>query len=331
MFKVSVIIPVYNTEEYLVDCLESVVNQSLQELEIVLVDDGSTDKSPKIIQDYKTKYPERIQVITKENGGQGTARNVAIPICRGKYIGFVDSDDCIELEMYEEMYRKAEETNADYVECDYRNVKVNQKGETEQIADYGGRVRTYRNKQDMFIDPMLAPWNKIYRAELLKDNDIRFPEGVIYEDTAFCLKAISVIQRFAFVPEKLVIHYYRGGSTMNVNKAGKVGDIFAVLQNVISFYQERGLYHTYRDELEYCMVKILLCSSMLRIAEVPNPKMRKQFCEDTWNMIRRYFPEYKKNPYMKGAGAKNFYMRCVTGWNLCLFCCCYRGMRWLFI
>ncbi|MST58324.1 glycosyltransferase family 2 protein [Waltera intestinalis] len=320
MFKVSVIIPVYNTEEYLEACLESVINQSLKELEIVLIDDGSTDTSPKIIHDFKMKYPERIQVITKENGGQGAARNMAIPVCRGEYIGFVDSDDYIEPEMYEKMYCKAKETDADYVECDYKNVKINDKGEQQQIADYGSRVRAYTGKQDMFIDPMLAPWNKIYRAELLKKSGILFPEGVIYEDTAFCLKAISMIQRFAFVPEKYVMHFYRGGSTMNVNKARRVGDIFAVLQNVISFYREVGLYDTYREELEYCIVKILLCSSMLRIAEVSNRKMRKQFCNDTWNMIKEYFPEYKHNKYIKCTGVKNLYMRCMTGWNIFIFC-----------
>ncbi len=320
MFKVSVIIPVYNTEQFLADCLESVVNQTLKELEIILVDDGSTDTSLEIIEAYRRKYPERIQVISKENGGQASARNMAIPLCHGEYIGFVDSDDYIEPEMYETMYLKAKAEDADYVECDYVNVKINDKGEQERIADYGSRVREYSDKQDMFIDPMLAPWNKIYRGEMLKKSGITFPEGLIYEDTAFCLKAISFIRRFAFVPRKFVVHFYRGGSTMNVNKAKKVGDIFAVLTNVISFYRREGLYDAYRYELEYVIVKILLCSSLLRIAKVPDKQLRARFCRETWDMITEYFPNYKKNKYLKTGGWKNLYMKIVTKRNIGIFC-----------
>lgn len=320
MFKVSVIIPVYNTEEYLVECLESVVNQTLQEVEIVLINDGSTDSSLEIMKNYQKIYPERIQLISKENGGQATARNVAIPLCHGEYIGFVDSDDYIEPEMYEKMYLLAKETNADYVECGYVNVRINDNGERERIADYGSRVRAYTSKKDMFIDPMLAPWNKLYRAKLLIESKVTFPEGLIYEDTAFCLKSISFINSYAFLPEKYVVHFYRGSSTMNVNKSKKVGDIFAVLENVITFYHDRELFSFYQKELEYEIVKILLCSSMMRISKVPDLKLKKQFCRETLSFINKYFPNYKDNGYIKNNGIKNMYMRYITGWNIHIFC-----------
>ena len=320
MFKVSVIIPVYNTEQYLEACLDSVLGQTLKELEVILVNDGSTDSSLKIMEKYQSEYPDRVRLLSKENGGQATARNVAIPLCTGEYIGFVDSDDYIEPEMYESMYRKAKEADADYVECDYVNVKVNAHGEQERIADYGSRVREYTSKEDMFIDPMLAPWNKLYRRTLLQESDVRFPEGYIYEDTAFCLKAISLVQSFAFVPEKFVVHYFRGGSTMNVNKSKRVANIFPVLKDVITFYQKHDLFEKYYPELEYEIVKILLCSSMIRISEIPDKKLRRQYCKDTWAMIREYFPKYKKNAYLKHKGMKNLYMKCVYGWNITLFC-----------
>ncbi len=320
MFKISVIIPVYNTEQYLEACLDSVFGQTLKELEVILVNDGSTDASLEIMEKYRAKYPERVQLLSKENGGQATARNMAIPLCTGEYIGFVDSDDYIEPEMYEGMYRKAKETDADYVECDYVNVKVNDRGEQERIADYGSRVREYTSKEDMFIDPMLAPWNKIYKRTLLQESDVRFPEGYIYEDTAFCLKAISLIQRFAFVPEKYVVHYFRGGSTMNVNKSRRVSNIFPVLKDVVDFYKRQDLFERYHSELEYEIVKILLCSSLIRVSEIPDRQLRKQYCKDTWTMISEYFPKYKKNTYLKNKGMKNLYMKCVYGWNIALFC-----------
>ena len=320
MFKISVIIPVYNTEQYLEACLDSVFGQTLEEIEVILVNDGSIDSSLKIMEKYQARYPDKVKLLSKENGGQATARNMAIPLCTGEYIGFVDSDDYIEPEMYEGMYRKAKETDADYVECDYVNVKVNDRGEQERIADYGSRVREYTSKEDMFIDPMLAPWNKIYKRTLLQGSDVRFPEGYIYEDTAFCLKAISLVQRFTFVPEKYVVHYFRGGSTMNVNKSKRVSNIFPVLKDVISFYQKHDLFETYHPELEYEIVKILLCSSMVRISEIPDKQLRKQYCKDTWAMIEEHFPKYKKNIYLKQKGMKNLYMKCVCGWNIALFC-----------
>ena len=320
MFKISVIIPVYNTEQYLEACLNSVFGQTLEELEVILVNDGSTDSSLNIMEKYQAKYPDRVKLLSKENGGQATARNVAIPLCTGEYIGFVDSDDYIEQEMYERMYQKAKETDADYVECDYVNVKVNADGETERIADYGSRVREYTCKEDMFIDPMLAPWNKIYKRTLLQESDVWFPEGYIYEDTAFCLKAISLVKRFAFVPEKYVVHYFRGGSTMNVNKSKRVANIFPVLEDVIAFYRKHELFEKYYSELEYEIVKILLCSSLIRISEIPDRKLKKQNCKDTWTMIMEYFPKYKKNKYLKNKGMKNLYMKCVYGWNITMFC-----------
>lgn len=320
MAKVSIIIPVYNTEKYIADCLDSVMGQSLKDIEVILINDGSTDSSLEIMKQYQQKYPDKIQLFSKENGGQATARNMAIPLCTGEYIGFVDSDDYIECNMYERMYRKAVDTNADYVECDYVNVMVNEAGEQERIADYGSRVRAYTDKKDMFIDPMLAPWNKIYRRELLQGSDVRFPEGLIYEDTAFCLKAISLINTFAFVPEKFVVHFFRGSSTMNINKSKRVGNIFDVLQDVIDYYKKHNIYEEYREELEYEIVKILLCSSMQRISEVPDKLLRKEFCKTTWKMIQENYPKFKHNRYMKNGGKKNLYMRCVFGWNIGLVC-----------
>ena len=320
MFKVSVIIPVYNTEKYLDDCLKSVVNQTLKEIEIILVNDGSTDSSLEIMERYKKDYPDRIQLISKENGGQATARNMAIPMCRGEYIGFVDSDDYIEPTMYERMYEKAIGISADYVECDYVNVKINDKGEQERIADYGSRVREYSSKKDMFIDPMLAPWNKMYRRELLQQGTVIFPEGLIYEDTAFCLKAISLVDTYVYVPEKFVVHFYRGGSTMNINKSYKVADIFKVLKDVIDYYKQNDIFDEYKEELEYIITKILLCSSMKRIAEIPDKKLRKRFSKETWEMIQEYFPKYKSNKYVRGKENILRYMRCVYGWNIGLFC-----------
>ena len=112
MYKLSVIIPVYNVENYLRECLDSITSQTVKDIEIICIDDGSTDNSPKILKEYQKK-DSRIKIITKENGGQASARNLGIKKAQGEYIAFIDSDDFIESEMLEKLYTKAKDNNLD--------------------------------------------------------------------------------------------------------------------------------------------------------------------------------------------------------------------------
>ena len=119
MPKVSIIVPVYNVEKYIEKCLESLVNQTLEDIEIIVVNDGTKDNSKEKILQYIEKYPQKIVYLEKENGGLSDARNYGLPVAKGEYIAFLDSDDYIEKNMYEEMYKKAKEENSDMVECDF--------------------------------------------------------------------------------------------------------------------------------------------------------------------------------------------------------------------
>lgn len=298
MKKVSVIVPVYNTEPYLRRCLDALVNQTLEDIEIVVVNDGSTDHSPNILQEYETAYPSKIKVLTKENGGQATARNMGIRCCTGEYIGFADSDDYVDTSMYEKMYSLAKQKDADFVECHYHYLQEKE-GKLIELKTRGN-IREYENRKDMFIDPQVSPWNKLYRREILTETEITFPEGVIYEDTAFYIKTISAIKRTAYLDEHLVYYFLRGSSTMNANKSRRVADIFAVLQDILDYYQSHQLYEEYADELEYFCVKILMCSSLSRIGRVEDKELEKQLLDKTFGMIQDNFPQYKKNPYFAG-------------------------------
>ena len=119
MIKVSIIVPFYNVENYIEKCLQSLVNQTLEDIEILLVNDGSKDRSEEIAKQFIEKYPNKIIYLEKENGGLSDARNYAIPHAKGEYIAFLDSDDYVETNMYEEMYNKAKKEDLDYVECDF--------------------------------------------------------------------------------------------------------------------------------------------------------------------------------------------------------------------
>ena len=128
--KVSVIVPVYNAEKYLRKCLDSLLHQTLQELEIVVINDGSVDNSPEILREYVEEYPDRFLYREQKNSGQAAARNRALSLCRGEYVGFLDADDFVRETMFERMYEKARETDADYVACGYTDLTTRESGKS---------------------------------------------------------------------------------------------------------------------------------------------------------------------------------------------------------
>ena len=304
MAKVSVILPVYNTEKYLPRCLDALVNQTLEDLEIIAVDDGSTDHSPAVLKKYAGIYGDKIRIITKENEGQAAARNMGIRASRGKYIGFADSDDCVDVSMFEKMYLLAEERKCHMVECHYHYIQETEKGNKELHTR--GNIRQHANRRDMFIDPQVSPWNKLYLREILLRPGLDFPEGLIYEDTSFYIKTIPYVLKSAYLDERLVYYFLRNTSTMNVNKNKKVADIFCVLQDILDFYRRYGFYEQFEKELEYFCTKILLCSSLSRIGRVKDAALEKELLDRTFCFVSEKFPEYKKNPYFTGK----------TGWYI---------------
>jgi len=311
MAKVSVIVPVYNTSKYLRRCLDALVNQTLEDIEILLINDGSTDDSLDILMNYQNKYPNKIKVISKENGGQATARNRGIKMCTGDYIGFADSDDCVDVTMFEKMYNLAIRDDADMVECHFHYIQETEKGEVELAPR--GNVRAYGSQKNMFIDPQVSPWNKLYKREILLKEGVNFPEGLIYEDTAFYIKTIPHVKKESYLDEKLVYYYLRGNSTMNANKSKKVGDFFYVLEDILSYYKCNGYFDVYKQELEYFCTKLLLCSSLSRIGRVTDKKLQGELLDKTFAFIKENFPEYKKNPYY--SGKIGLYVKLVKRWN----------------
>ncbi len=298
MFDVSVIVPVYNTSRYLRRSLDALCKQTLENIEIILVNDGSTDDSPAIMQEYQDKYKDKIRICNKANGGQATARNLGIREATGKYIGFADSDDYIDRDMFKKMYEKAVEEDADYVECHYHCLYED--GDNIREIPERGDIRAHADRKDMFINPQVSPWNKLYRREILQENDITFPEGVIYEDTSFYIKSIPFIEKSSYLEEKLVYYCVRNNSTMTANKNIKVADIFKVLDDMLIFFDRHNLTEEYREELEFFYAKIILCSSLGRIGRIGDKKLRKELVKKSFRLLRERFPNYRNNRYFDG-------------------------------
>lgn len=169
MPKVSVIVPFYNVEGYIEKCLETLVNQTLQDIEIILVNDGSKDRSVNIVKKFQSSYPEKIVYLEKENGGLSDARNYAIPHAKGEYIAFLDSDDYVEKDMYQKMYELAVKENSDMVECDfYWEYPDKTKKDIGEI---------YHGSNEMIEKIRVVAWNKLIKKEILEDTKIQFPKG----------------------------------------------------------------------------------------------------------------------------------------------------------
>lgn len=310
--KVSVIVPVYNTEKYLRKCLDSLVNQTLKEIEIVVVNDGSTDGSKAILEEYKEIYPEKFQLVHKENGGQASARNVALKIANGEYIGFLDSDDFVKEEMFEKMYTAAVHNSADYVACGYTDITY-EDGKEVVLKEYVAS-KVARENKDLFFGALVSPFLHLYRKEVFELSGVLFPEGYIYEDTAFYLNLIPHLGKIVTIEEPLAVRVRHSNSTMSTFKKERVRHIFSVIECAIDYYRANGHWANFQKELEYFCVKILYCSSLERISKLGKYGDSVELADETLQFVKDNFAQYRKNPYLK-SGLINLYIRsinCVT-------------------
>lgn len=221
MIKVSVIVPVYNVEEYLEKCLESLVDQTLKDIEIIVVNDGSPDNSQEIIDRYSKKY-KNIKSYKKENGGLSDARNYGLKKASGKYISFVDSDDYIAPNMLENMYNHAIKNKLDIVVCDTINVYPDK--EQYLISNY---QYSENNVKNYLISPPMA-CIRLYNHILF--DSISFKKGIYYEDLELTPKLVNQTTKIGFVNEGLYYYLQRTGSIMKQQVWNdKLLDIFKVL------------------------------------------------------------------------------------------------------
>jgi glycosyltransferase involved in cell wall biosynthesis len=232
MPKLSIIVPVYNVELYLPKCLDSIINQTFTDFELILVNDGSTDSSVDICCNYIQK-DSRIVLLDKENGGLSSARNLGLSNAKGQYVAFVDSDDWIDLSMYNSMISALEEMNADIVICGQKVVNMN--GSLDVINTIEDSVLYSEEEATKLIlkDEKIFSfaWDKVYRKELF--NNIRYPEGRIYEDTATTYKLFHRTKSVYHINEAYYYYVRRQGSICY--EVGK--EVLRMQHNFLSFYE----------------------------------------------------------------------------------------------
>lgn len=278
--KVTVIVPVYNVEDYLEPCLSSLVNQTMKDIEIIVVNDGSPDNSQEIIDRFVKDYPELVKSIYKENGGQASARNVAMNIAQGEYINFVDSDDWVSLDMYETMYKIAKENDADIVICDT----------TDHYKDHCvcHKPSEFENK----LRQTPSPCNKMFKRSFI--GDLRFPEGKIwYEDFTFVTQLLMQTDKIARCHKEFYHCNCRDVSTMSNNNAPKNLDIISALDLIIDYAKQNGLYVRYKDDLDFMVIDHILITTINRVAKQTHPE-KEQVIKKLREYVKKQLPEVRK-------------------------------------
>ena len=220
--KLSIIIPVYNSEKYLDKCLSSIINQKYRNIEIIIINDGSKDNSKKIIEKYLENNKKIIKYIEQENSGQAHARNQGLKIATGDLITFVDSDDYVLPEIYEEMIKTLTATNVDIVACDvYLETEQNNKRTIYQATKF-----------DNLFNSSVSLWNKIFKKDILKNTE--FLEGIWYEDYNFFIKICLKNPTYALCKKPLYIYVTHDNSTMNNNNSLKNLDIITATEDILT-------------------------------------------------------------------------------------------------
>lgn len=285
--KISIIVPVYNVEKYLEKCLKSLINQTLKEIEIILINDGSTDNSKYIIEKY-LKKDKRIILFDKENGGQASARNFGIKKANGEFILFIDSDDFVSTDICKKLYDKALKENSDIVTCKCKLVDENE-NEIESNSITFNICDANKN----FMLNQSGPCFKLIKSKILKSNNLYFPELRAYEDIGVVPAWALFTKNISCIDEQLYYYLVRQGSTMNQLKYNnKLTHIFDSLENLKKYFDTN---ENYQEELEWIYIEHLLHFASLRFLNFDSFSNIDKIV----NIIKKGFPNWRKNKYYK--------------------------------
>lgn len=286
MVDTSIIVPIYNASKYLKKCLDSLVNQTKKELEFILINDGSTDDSESIIKSYNDN---RIKYFKRSNHGIGKTRNFGINKSTGKYIMFLDSDDYLEENACELLYEKIEKDKLDLVVCDFYNV-IKETKVCEKNASF--KNTALKDNPDLLLNINLAPWNKIYRSDLIKKNNIKFIEDLKYEDVPFVALSLLKSKRIGKVDKPLIYYTIHEKSETTVRDE-KIFDIIKIVDIIRSYFKD---YDWSKKAVDALTVEVLV-NYNIQQRYIKDKGIRNKFIDETFSYFKKNVPNYKNKSY----------------------------------
>ena len=259
--KVSLIIPVYNVENFLYRCLKSVENQTYKDTEVIIINDGSTDNFYKIIDEFVARN-ENFICYTIENSGPGGARNYGILKATGDYIVFLDSDDYISEDCIEKLFNAAQKNDSDIVVCN--NYDVTEEGEIITLYECNAKNRTTSAQEspEIFFNRQ-CPWGKIYRKSLF--DNLFYATKEWYEDLRLVLKIYLRAEKITYIEDALFFYVQRAGSIMNNAKAIRNLEIITAFEDIISYFNEKDVYEKFKAEIDYLIIEHIAVATITRV------------------------------------------------------------------
>ena len=310
--KVSVIVPCYNAEKTVERTLDSLVSQTLQDIEILAINDGSKDSTLKVICDYRDSHPDHnIVVYTKPNEGLAMTRTFGIEKATGEYMAFVDSDDYVDAEMCEDMYTLAEKDGLDVVVADFYWTFPK-----KEVVQKDG---PYQLGQDMMVKMFISMCNKLYRTEFIRSLDFDFIAEYNYEDTGYLYRIIPFVKKIGFT-NKPYLHYVQQNNSITHTDPYRVNHMMPIFDIIVNYYQDKGFYEEYKQALEYLHVKFFLGSCFRSACQIKNGRERNRTIRLGYDYLVRRYPNWKNNPYLQSLGGlKNRYFSMINDKNITLF------------
>ena len=296
MIKVSIIVPVHNSEKYLHKCVDSLLAQTLQEIEIILVDDASADASRKLMSDYESRNPGKVRCLyLDENIRQGGARNRGMGIAIGEYIAFVDSDDFIEPDMCRALYEAA--AGSDMCGADYW---IDRDGALQDVRlNYGEGTEMTPEKKAVFLSGCGYFWSRIYRRDFLKEHDLRFPENTYYEDAYFNFMTALYAGSCVKAGEQYYHYYQSSDSTVRQNGTHQYERI-AIPSLIMADCKARGVYIINKDLIDYKYITMQM-GNIRYVCLDRFDKPDKSQLRRIADAIKAECPDFSKCKYYKNA------------------------------
>lgn len=331
--KLSIIVPCYNIDKYLRRCLDSLLAQTLDGLEIICINDGSPDNCISIIRRYEEKYPEKIVVIDKENGGVWKARRDGIAVANGEYIGFIDPDDYVHNDFAYKLYDMAKSCDADIACCGFDRVdEVTGNVYSREMTRFRYRSFDIQSDPGLLLEVNAAVWNKIFKATLFKNMKDMENTPRIFEDILFNNLAYMNAHKVVFVKESLINYTVRSDSRISKLSGNDVPGIYRSVCELRSIYENAApSMLVYIDSSIFLHIGI---SMMYRLSCMKDIPIEKAIQRNTRFLDRR-FPLWRKSPYIRlfyviqhhGANLKLYVVRKIYGLHLFRqFLACYGFM-----
>ncbi len=292
MKKISLIIPVYNVEKFLGRCLESVQEQTYKEAQVIIVNDGSTDNSPAIIDDYVSRN-ENFSAYKIENSGLGGARNYGLTVAEGEYIVFLDSDDYIASDCLEKLLKAAEQNNSDIVVCNSCDVAEDGTPLSLSEANIKNKTTSLEESPHILLNRPSA-WGKMYRKAFF--DDLSYVEREWYEDLRLTPKLYLKAKKITYIDDALFFYVQRAGSIMNSAKAIRNLEIIDAFEDLIAYFKEKGVYAKFKEELNFLLVDHIAVAAITRVI-LSDSKDKNGVLEKLEQYISQ-FKELYQNKYL---------------------------------